>query len=151
MLCRAVLLEDGQVLITAGDQIRGDRNSAASAELYDPATGKFSATGSMHTPRDHFSGVVMRDGRVLVAGDSSEGQHPGTKIEAGAEIYGRRTGRFLLTGNMTTPRDKFGTTLLPDGSVLVVGGQADSPFGRGLSSTEIYDPASGRFSLGPSQ
>ena len=146
----AVLLQKGQPLIMGGDQSRGDRDPAVSAELYDPSTGRFSVTGSMRTPRDYFAGVVMRDGRVLVAGGSSEGQHPNTKVESSAEIYDPRTGRFSPTGNMTTPRDKFAAALLPDGKIFVVGGQADSPFGQSLSTTEIYDPASGKFSLGPS-
>lgn len=146
----AVLLQNGHVLITGGDQSRGDRDPAASAEIYDPSTGRFTLTGSMRTPRDYFAAVVMRDGRVLVAGGSSEGQHPDTKVEATAEVYDPRTGRFSPTGNMTTPRDKFGMALLPGGKVFIVGGQADSPFGQSLSSTDIYDSASGHFSPGPS-
>lgn len=146
----AVLLRNSYVLITGGDQSRDDCEPAISAELYDPSTGRFSVTGSMRTPRDYFAGVVMRDGRVLVAGGSSEGQHPDTKVEPTAEVYDPHTGRFSPTGNMTTPRDKFGMALLPDGKVLVVGGQADSPFGQSLSSTEVYDPVLGQFSAGPS-
>ena len=146
----AVLLQNGLLLVVGGDESLDDRDPTASAELYDPSTGRFSVTGSMRTPRDYFAGVVMRDGRVLVAGGSSEGQHPNTKVESSAEVYDPRAGRFSLTGNMTTPRDKFGAALLPNGEVFIVGGQADSPFGQALSSTEIYDPTSGRFSLGPS-
>lgn len=146
----AVLLQNGQVLVAGGDQSSGDRDPAASAEIYDPSTGKFSMTGSMRTPRDYFAAVLLRDGKVFVAGGSSNGQHLGTKVEASAEVYDPHTGRFSSTANMTTPREKHGAALLPDGKVIVLGGQADAPFGPSLSSTEIYDPPSGHFSVGPS-
>lgn len=145
----AVLLQNGLVLIAGGDEDPGDREPTASAELYNPSTGRFTVTGDMHTRRDYFTAVLLHDGRVLVAGGSSAGQHPNTTVEASAEVYDPHTGRFSRAGDMTTPRDKLGAAILPDGRVLIVGGQADSPFGASLSSTEIYDPASARFAPGP--
>ena len=45
-----------------------------------------------------------------------------------------------MTGSLTTARRQHTATMLPNGKVLVVGGQNDQ--GR-LATTELYDPASG--------
>jgi len=47
------------------------------------------------------------------------------------------------------PRFKHGAALLPDGKVIVVGGQTGSSFGERLASTEIFDPATLKFQHGP--
>jgi hypothetical protein len=103
----------------------------------------------MRTPRDYYAAVLMKDGKVLVVGGSSAGQHPNTTVEASAEVYDPSTGRFTSTGKMRTPRVKFGAALLPDGRVLIVGGQMGGPWGARLATTEIYDPATGTFIPGP--
>lgn len=63
----ATLLADGRVLVAGGDQ--GDSGSnpslLASAEIYDPATGRFTETKPMLAPRSQFGAVLMEDGRVL--------------------------------------------------------------------------------------
>jgi hypothetical protein len=144
----AILLKTGKVLI-AGGNADGDNQQLATAELFDPATGTFSLTGAMHTPRAGFAAVRLNDGRVLVAGGISAGRSPNRRVEDTAEIYDPATGRFTITGNMAVPRYKLGSALLPNGKVLVVGG-SDSRDWQGMyASTEIYDPASGRFMRGP--
>ena len=45
------LLRDGRVLVAGGVQNAGFRSELASAEIYDPGAGTFSATGSMSVPR----------------------------------------------------------------------------------------------------
>jgi hypothetical protein len=143
----AVLLQTGDVLIVGGDV--GD-SSTATAELYHPSVGTFTPTGSMHRPRGYFAAVVLKDGKVLVLGGSNNGQRAGGTVEEkSAEIYDPSTGAFNQVGDMSSPRNKLGAALLPDGRVLVVGGQAGGPFGARLSTTEILDPASGKFSAGP--
>jgi hypothetical protein len=74
------LLHDGRVLITAG--WRG--SYLGSAELYDPATGTFSPTGSMTTARESATATLLSDGRVLIAGGSVAGVGPDV---ASAELY----------------------------------------------------------------
>jgi Kelch motif/Galactose oxidase, central domain len=144
----AVLLKNGKVLI-AGGCAEGDEHRLAAAELYDPASEKFLVTGSMRVPRGVFNAVLLNNGRVLVAGGMSSGELPNVMVESSAEIYDPVAGRFEPTGSMSTPRYKHGMVLLRDGKAMVLGGQKDGAFGERLASTEIYDPASGRFSRGP--
>src|SRR3954454_20060394 len=55
-------------------------------------------------------------------------------------------GSFTLTGDLATARSQHSATLLPNGNVLIAGGVQSSSNGtRVLASTELYDPASGRF------
>jgi hypothetical protein len=144
----AVLLKTGKVLI-AGGNASGDNEQLTTAEIYDPATGRFTPAGSMHARRSAFTSVTLKDGRILVAGGLSGGQYPYHKVEATAEIYDPETARFAETGSMEFPRYKQGAALLPDGKVLVAGGSNE--IGRQItySSTEIFDPQTGKFSPGP--
>jgi hypothetical protein len=143
----AFALRNGKVLI-AGGSLTTDSTQQASAELYDPKTGTFSPTGAMHVARSSFAGVVLNDGKVLVMGGWSAGTYPGRTVEASAEIYDPATGRFARTGSMTTPRYKMGAVRLASGRVFVVGGSDNRDWQGMLNSTEVYDPASEKFTRG---
>jgi hypothetical protein len=132
----ATRLQDGRVLIAGGESADA-MTLIASAELYDPATGKFSATGSMATSRDFTTATLLADGRVLIAGGFD-----GSKSLASAELYDPTTGKFSPTGSMAVARFAHTSTLLPDGRVLIAGGDDKSD----LASAEIYDPKTGKFS-----
>ena len=130
---RAALLPNGDALIVGGAETGG---SAATAEVYHPASGMFTAAVRMHIP-DPSQVVVLKDNNVLVIGSS------------GAELYDSGTGQFTVTGRMSVPRTKFGAALLPDGRVLIVGGQVGGAWGVRVASTQVYNPASRTFSDGP--
>ena len=60
------LLSDGRVLVAGG-------RSDTSAEIYDPTTGTFTATGSMTVVRTGPTATLLGNGKVLVAGGNDLG------------------------------------------------------------------------------
>jgi hypothetical protein len=154
----ATLLQDGRVLIAGGNNTVQSMNTDGSstpikqldsAELYDPRTGKFTATGSMTTGRAFHTATLLADGRVLVAGGSPDGTYwsgPGSSL-ASAEIYDPNTGKFTATGSMATARSSANATPLPDGRVLIAGGKTDW---QQLAAPELYHPKTGKFAAGES-
>jgi len=141
----ATLLPDGRVLI-AGGCAGGcwNHNPVASAELYDPKTGTFGATGSMATDRTYHTATLLADGRVLIAGGCTDAFCNHTI--ASAELYDPKTGSFSPTGSMSTYRVNHTATLLSDGRVLVTGGCTDAFCNHTFASAELYDPKTGSFS-----
>jgi Kelch motif len=139
----ATLLSDGRVLIAGG---YGPVSVSKLAELFDPATGKFTKTGSLHTARGDAQAVLLPDGRVLViGGDQAVGTSSEVDLDS-SEIYNPATGKFSVAANMTTPRTNFSATLLANGKVLVAGGDNVGGPGDPLNSAELYDPGTGKFS-----
>lgn len=143
----AVALADGRVLIAGGHGLdsTGALEPLASAELYDPATGAFTATGSMHVARAFFSMVLLADGRVLVAGGLTGSIGTAATI-ASAELYDPKSGTFGPTGSLGVARESAAAALLADGRVLIAGGAVSDPTGGHLTATaELYDPGDGTF------
>ncbi len=134
----ATRLANGEVLVAGGRNITS--GYLASAELYNPATGKWTLTGSMHVPRDGNNAVLLQNGEVLVAGGYDPNACCGAPALASAELYNPSTGTWTLTGSMTVGRVDFTLTPLANGKALAAGG-ADN--GTALSSAELYNPATG--------
>ena len=120
----------------------------ASAELYNPTTGKFTKTGSMTVARDSATAVLLGIGKVLIAGGEgcangkvcSNVPSDSTVNLSSAELYNPTTGKFTPTGSMAAPRLDAVATLLPDGKVLITG---DSEW------AEVYNPDTGKFTRTP--
>ncbi len=144
---QAVKLADGRVLVIGGDSgpLGGSTTILSSAELYDASGAAASTTGAMTTPREGFVAVLLKSGKVLVAGGYRNAA--GTPALDTAELYDPTTGTFTATGSMKVARSASAAALLADGRVLVVGGQNGN---HAVATTEIYDPATGTFTLGPS-
>ena len=60
----ATLLPIGKVLVAGGS----NGSDLSSAELYDPASGTWTATGSLGTARSFHTATLLPNGKVLVAG-----------------------------------------------------------------------------------
>ena len=135
----AVGLKDGRVLIAGGICQDSDQGGGlGTAEVYDPATGRLSPTGSPGAAFSPTAGVLLGDGRVLVVnGGESEIYDP-----AAADPATGLKGRFTATGARQVPIG-FGMSLttLQNGKVLSVGGALGGQ--NTQDDVEVYDPATG--------
>jgi WD40 repeat protein len=125
----ATLLPNGRVLIAGGDNLGGGSdadNAISDAEVYDPTSGTFVATGSMVAARTGHTATLLPNGRVLIVG-GSDGNHALTT----AELYDPAAGTFSAAGSMSNARYGATATLLADGRVLISGGSANA-------SAELY-------------
>jgi hypothetical protein len=141
----ATLLPDGTVLVTGGFSPQGGVTPTASAEVYDPARGSWTAVGRMVSGRAGHTATLLRDGTVLVTGGASHNGGNGSPLAA-AEVYDPSRATWRAVGDMIDARAGHTATALPDGTVLVVGGvgtdtEEVAPTNTALASAEVYDPA----------
>jgi hypothetical protein len=138
----ATLLPSGNVLVVGGNPQFSRRGlSRATAELYDPSTGRWTLTGSMREAREGHAAVRLENGQVLVLGGSNASDARPARLLSSAELYDPSTGIWTETGHLKSARSGATATLLPDGTVLVTGGVSSSA-DRPERSAEIYDPVS---------
>jgi len=144
----ATLLLNGNVLVThsiVGYDTFGEV-FVRHAELYEPSTGSFTATGEMIDFHNFPTATRLRNGDVLIAGgDIGDGDGPSPS----ADRYDPVSRTFSASASLTAGREGHTATLLSEGSVLFTGGHGGVPVGGGrydnLASAELYDPASRTF------
>ena len=135
-----VTLPNGKVLL-AGGYNQAEFKARKTAELFNPATSEFEATGELVTPRDAPAAALLPDGKVLIVGGGV-----GAESLKSAELYDPGTGKFeALSAQMSEPRYSPAAATLPNGDVLVAGGYRNFGAGGVLSSAELYNPESGDF------
>ena len=72
----AVALPDGRVLAAGGmggDDTKTKRVAQRSTEVFDPASTRWTAATPLPEPRAGLSGLTLRDGSVLLLGNSARG------------------------------------------------------------------------------
>lgn len=137
----ATLLQNGKVLVAGGLGAGASGTIPLnSAELYDPATGTWSRTGSLSTTRFYHTAVLLTNGKVLVSGGGSRlvnNVFVSQPIDA-VESYDPSSRTWSVVRSLSLPRREHTATLLSNGKVLLAGG-GDS---RGLATNtaEVYDP-----------
>jgi hypothetical protein len=140
------VLGDGRVLVVGGEIHTGGWTGIyapiKNVDIYDPATGTWSAAGPLAEPYKLHPATLLKDGRVLVIGNDRQ-----------TEVYDPATNKWSSLNKMKLPRiEGHSATLLGDGTVLVVGGykkvkesgagfQDPNAEVTALSTVEIYDPA----------
>src|SRR5438045_8785887 len=100
----ATLLADVTVLVAGGSD---GSNSLASAELYNPATAGWTATGNLGTGRYSGTATLLSNGKVLIAGGSgNSGALPS------AELYDPATSAWSAMNNLATTRNSYAANQL---------------------------------------
>src|SRR5205807_1929864 len=136
----ATLLPNGKILVAGGTDGRG--KVLASAELYDPARNRWTSAGSMAATRIDQTATLLPSGQVLAAGGVVL-PYPAPSL-ASAKLHAPSTNPWAVAAPMIASRTRHTATLLPDGRVLVVGGQRFDFHDGGLfparpMAAEIYD------------
>lgn len=118
----ATLLTNGKVLITGGASnadFISEGGILRTAELYDPATGKFTPTGSMNFERAGHAATLLPNGKVLIVGGLTNNE----EALAIGELYDPKRGKFAAIDRLTDPRIFPTVTMLDSGELLIAGGE----------------------------
>jgi N-acetylneuraminic acid mutarotase len=127
----ATLLPDGRVLVAGGfyegSGVISFLKPHGSTELYDPVTKSWMGGGSLVTTRGYHTATLLPNGRVLVTGGLGDTGHiiNGQHILDSAEFYDLSNNNWTAAGNLSKRREYHTATLLPEGKVLIVGGDDD--------------------------
>ncbi|MFZ2063180.1 MAG: kelch repeat-containing protein, partial [Candidatus Binatus sp.] len=144
----ATELNNGKVLVAGG--LDNHDNVLDTAELYDPATRKFTTVGNTMGDRRMFqTATLLLSGKVLIAGGATNLSGDTTNS---ADIYDPASNSFTpATFPMDHQRAAHTATLFTSGpmagKVLIAGGVGGSSFFFKDSSAELYDPVSQQFVL----
>ncbi|HVW25127.1 MAG TPA: kelch repeat-containing protein [Polyangiaceae bacterium] len=135
----ATLLGDGTVLIVGGASDASDSATyLSSAELFDPKTNTFAATGSLSDPRGEHVAVLLTNGHVVVAA----GRNAAGPLSS-AEVYDG--GKFHGVAPLQAPRTQAQATLLGDGAAMVAGGLDAT--NTVVATVELFDATSEKWTL----
>ncbi len=132
----ATLLDNGEVLVAGGGNFNADSVFVYlfNVELYNPASGTFTAGGNLLNGRTLHTATLLDDGMVLIAGGTESGN-----ILTSAELYNPATQTSTLTGSLNDAREIQTATLLDNGDVLIAGGFIST---GAIASAELYMPPS---------
>jgi hypothetical protein len=137
-------LSDGRILVVGGMVELNYKNTAtASAEIYDPATGRWTVVGNLNKARYQAKAVTLANGKVLIVGGGTQSTASIylTDLVAETELFDPATNTFTLDASLNAPRrSSFALTKLSNGNVVVVNGSG-SANDSSLDSIEVYTPS----------
>ena len=151
----ATVMPEGDVLVTGGvNQINDGpfADSVNTTEIYDPGTNSWRALAPMAIARDGHTATLLPDGTVLVAGGGDCSTLPsvgaclgyGSPSVSGdccaassAELYNPATNTWSFTAPVTSGVEST-ATLMPEGALLVTGGNFEPVDTHELNTVEIY-------------
>ncbi len=137
----------GKVLVVGGSDRAPSNTATSGCEVYDPASGTWSATGSLNESRSLHTATLLPSGKILVIG----GQYTiGAVNRNSAELYDPSSGTWSLVTPMSVPRAGHTATFLVSGEVLVAGGATVGGGSGPHTASEIYDPQSDAWSAAAS-
>ena len=124
-------------------------------ELSETTDSLWSTLPDMNETRAEHTATLLTDGRVLVSGGLSpdfldlDNQQIIRNFRKSAEVYDPISNTWILTNDMNFKRAGHTANLLPNGSVLIVGGATSNELEDQNSlmtvyhkTTEIFDPDS---------
>ena len=172
---RLIPLPQGRVIAIG---VGGDEpsDSRAAVQMYDSASDTWSAVNGVEPYYIPTNAVRLLDGRLLVLGQmlgdmtrsrgcDSEGNLIHVELEDGRQLDGKTfsevfsdskvydpvTDTWTSANGMEGARVSSTLTVLPDGRVLLAGGDDPTAFDyQPYSTTEVFDPRTNSWSAGPS-
>ena len=121
---KAVLLNNGKVLVIGSDNEEQYVRGVTTAELYDPDNDSWTGLGKlMDEHAERFTAVLLNDGKVLVSGGGTKGRRLTPETTATMEIYDPANATWSLVEPMEVRSWRHTATVLNDGNVLFVGNE----------------------------
>ncbi len=109
------------------------------------ASGAWTSTASVHTPRDGHTATLLPNGNVVIAGGENNDQALNS-----SEVYSPTFGSWTASGNLNVARSNANALLLPNGSTLVAGGCVSHCLGGTTATEELFhNSVGGKWSRSP--
>ena len=137
---RAIDLPDGRILVAGTSQSPyGNPQISLSSEAFDPGTGTWTLTSPMTEPRTNHTLTLLPDGTVLAAGGNDPRETMHVPL-ATTEIFDPATNTWTAGPYLAHARSEHTATLMPDGTVLFIGGVMQQESDDILASVETLTP-----------
>jgi len=153
----ASLLEDGRVLVAGGSNDGDLASTLATVDVYNPVAGTWSAAPDLVVSEFSHTATLLKSGQILITGGYMPRFLPfAAPVSLNtAQHYDPATARWALSESLLAIRDNHTATLLRDGRVIIVGGEAwqgqyPQIVHQTIGGAETYDPAGGGWSAASS-
>src|SRR6185437_14492913 len=100
----AVVLANGNVLVSGGRSATALSASLTSGDLFDESSNAWTWTGTLAQDREFFTATVLTSGKVLAAGGFTVSSMGYGTHESTTELYDPATGTWSAGGSMSNAR-----------------------------------------------